>query len=234
MYYVISDIHGCYEQFLKLLDKIHFSDKDILYVLGDSVDRGPEPIKLLTDLSMRANVYHILGNHEYMALTCLKKLMVEITEENCDTQLTKDDMTSYLHWMNDGGMTTIEQFRKLSPEEQEGLIEYMEEMPLYESVEVGEKCYLFVHAGISNFVKGKPMDAYTEADLLFERSDYQKKYFEHTILVTGHTPTITLSRKKNPEVLFFPATNQIAIDCGACYGGKLACLCLNTLKVFYE
>ena len=40
MNYVISDIHGCYEQYIKLLDKIHFSERDTLYLLGDLVDRG--------------------------------------------------------------------------------------------------------------------------------------------------------------------------------------------------
>lgn len=28
-----------------MLDQIHFSDSDELYVLGDVVDRGPYPIK---------------------------------------------------------------------------------------------------------------------------------------------------------------------------------------------
>ncbi len=46
MKYVISDIHGCYREYLALLDKIHFSADDWLYVLGDAADRGPEPIKV--------------------------------------------------------------------------------------------------------------------------------------------------------------------------------------------
>lgn len=53
MRYVISDIHGCYEQYRLLLEKIRFSDNDELYVLGDAVDRGPEPIKVLQDMMRR-------------------------------------------------------------------------------------------------------------------------------------------------------------------------------------
>ncbi len=53
MRYVISDIHGCYEQYRLLLEKIRFSDNDRLYVLGDAVDRGPEPIKVLQDMMRR-------------------------------------------------------------------------------------------------------------------------------------------------------------------------------------
>ena len=44
--FVLSDIHGEYNKFINMLDKIHFSDKDTLYVLGDVLDRGPEPIKV--------------------------------------------------------------------------------------------------------------------------------------------------------------------------------------------
>lgn len=45
MKYIISDIHGCFDQYQKLLEKINFSSEDKLYVLGDAADRGPESIK---------------------------------------------------------------------------------------------------------------------------------------------------------------------------------------------
>lgn len=50
MIYAMSDIHGCYQQYKELLEKIHFSEDDILYVLGDVIDRGPEPLKVLQDV----------------------------------------------------------------------------------------------------------------------------------------------------------------------------------------
>lgn len=39
MIYVISDIHGCYDKYIKMLEKIRFSSEDTLYVLGDVLDR---------------------------------------------------------------------------------------------------------------------------------------------------------------------------------------------------
>lgn len=36
--YVMSDIHGCYDEFIKMLELISFSDKDELYILGDVID----------------------------------------------------------------------------------------------------------------------------------------------------------------------------------------------------
>ena len=47
MNYVISDIHGCYKEFKTLLKNIGFSSADTLFVLGDMVDRGPDPIGVL-------------------------------------------------------------------------------------------------------------------------------------------------------------------------------------------
>ena len=43
--YVISDIHGMYNKFTELLNKIKLKDTDTLYILGDVLDRGPDPIK---------------------------------------------------------------------------------------------------------------------------------------------------------------------------------------------
>ena len=61
MRYIVSDIHGCFDQYQALLKKIDFSDEDELYVLGDVVDCGPEPIKVLQDMMKRPNVIFILG-----------------------------------------------------------------------------------------------------------------------------------------------------------------------------
>ena len=34
MIYAMSDLHGCYEKYIKLLEKIKFSNNDTLYILG--------------------------------------------------------------------------------------------------------------------------------------------------------------------------------------------------------
>ena len=77
--YVISDIHGMYDKFLKMLDKLGFNDDDTLYVLGDVLDRGPNPIKVLQKMMEMPNVIPIVGNHELMAMECLDFLVEEIT-----------------------------------------------------------------------------------------------------------------------------------------------------------
>ncbi len=76
--YVISDIHGEYDMFMRLLEKIKFSEKDMLYVLGDVLDRGPNPIKTLLEMMKYPNILPIVGNHEVMGLSGLRFLMKQI------------------------------------------------------------------------------------------------------------------------------------------------------------
>lgn len=72
MLYAMSDLHGEYQKYLAMLEKIKFNQEDTLYLLGDLVDRGPEPVKILQDIMQRPNVYPLLGNHEVMAIYILK------------------------------------------------------------------------------------------------------------------------------------------------------------------
>lgn len=146
MVYVMSDIHGCYQEFLELLKLIEFSERDELYILGDMLDRGSDPISLLLDLMTRPNVYPMLGNHDYMALTVLKKLNVEITEENFESHLSQEDFVDYMYWMEDGGGTTVNQFSRLGKEGRDAVLEYLEECTVLEEIEMKGRRYILVHA----------------------------------------------------------------------------------------
>ncbi len=231
MTYVMSDIHGEYEKYLEMLKLIKFSDEDELFVLGDVVDRGPEPIKLIRDMMQRSNIYPLMGNHDLMAFDVLSKLMVEITEDNYDTHLTKDMLRELADWMVDGGDTTFTQFRNLERQQRQDILDYFSEFSLCEAIDIGEKSFIMSHAGLGNFHKDKKLRAYTEEDLLFGRNDPEVQYFdnENIYLIWGHTPTRTICG----EDKIYKSHNNILIDCGACFGGKLACLCLDTMEEFY-
>ena len=77
MIYVMSDLHGCYEKYKIMLEKLNFSDEDTLYILGDVVDRGNDGIKILLDMMERKNVIPLLGNHDYIAKKLLELLFLE-------------------------------------------------------------------------------------------------------------------------------------------------------------
>lgn len=233
MRYIIADIHGCFEQYQKLLAKIRFSEEDELYVLGDAVDRGPEPIRVLQDMMSRANVIFILGNHDFGMYAFMKKLSVEITEENVDTHLTAELLRDYQLWLQDGGEITAEQFRRLSSAEKSDMLEYIAEASLYEIIRHGGKEYRLVHAGISDFAPEKDLEEYSLYQFLEERADYAKRYYpdENVFLVTGHTPVRMIEGWGKPEV--YRKNGHIALDCGCVSGGKLAAFCVETEEVAY-
>ena len=233
MRYVISDIHGCYDEYKKLLTKINFSEQDELYILGDVIDRGQNPIRLLQDIMHHPNIMLILGNHEFMMYTIMKRMAVDITHENFDKHLTLNDLLDYNLWLQNGGQTTVEQFRKLDKLERMDLLEYLAESPLYEVIQYHEKQYVLVHAGLGNFDPEKDLGEYELDELLSERMDYSKRYYpdKNTFVITGHTPTIYIPGWEKPEV--YQQNGHIAIDCGCAAGGRLAAYCIETEQVTY-
>jgi serine/threonine protein phosphatase 1 len=232
MIYVMSDVHGCYRQYLDLLKQAKFCNEDTLFVLGDVLDKGDDPIKLLQDMSMRENVIPILGNHEYMAASVLQDLMEEITEDTCTTLLSPDFMESYGYWINDGGDTTLKQFLKLKRDEREALMEYLEEFSLYEEISAGEKDYVLVHAGIEPYVEGKPLEDYKLQELIFKNPYKNADYFKDKTVIYGHTPTFTMGEEWDSKI--YIGKNMINIDCGAVYGRALAMLCLDDGKCYHS
>ncbi len=230
MTYVISDIHGCYEEFMQLLDKIEFSEQDTLYILGDAMDRGPEPIKTIQEIMSRPNIWYILGNHDFMMWATLRRLAVEVTEESLSA-LNTDTMLTYYNWMENGGEITAKQFRALSRDEQANILDYLEDASAYEIVEINQSRFVLVHAGIASFDPQKSLDEYELDDLLWERADYERTYYpdSNTFLVTGHTPTASIWDKP----LIYAQHNHLAIDCGCVFGGNLAAYCFETGQAVY-
>ncbi len=71
--YAIGDIQGCYQQFLKLLNKIRFDPtSDRLLLTGDLVNRGPQSLAVLRyAIQYETSVDIVLGNHELHLLAVL-------------------------------------------------------------------------------------------------------------------------------------------------------------------
>ena len=231
MIYAMSDIHGEYEKYRRMLEIIDFSGDDTLFVLGDAVDRGSEPVKVLQDMAARDNVYFLKGNHEAMASYVLNRLNVEITEENAQTQIDGPLMQMILEWQQNGGDVTMREFRGLSAEDRADLLDYIDDAPLYDAVDVGERTFILVHSGLGNFRPGKRLSRYTFDELACMRPDYERRYFEDpsVYVVSGHTPTLAVTGKAE----IYSSHNNILIDCGAAFGGRLACLRLDDLQEYY-
>lgn len=231
--YVISDIHGQYDMFMELINKIDLKDTDTLYVLGDILDRGPHPVKVLMKLMEMSNAICITGNHEIMALNCLEFLMKEITDMSIE-ELDEKMLDNLVTWQYNGSKSTIDEFRQLDSETRQDVIDFIKEFPAYERVLVNGKDYFLVHAGLGNFSPEKDIEEYSLDELTWIRADYNVQYFEGSYVVTGHTPTQTIKDNPYPGNIY-RRNNHIAIDCGASYpGGRLAVICLDTGEEYYS
>ncbi|MCR5591009.1 MAG: metallophosphoesterase [Lachnospiraceae bacterium] len=231
--YVTSDIHGEYDMFLEILEKIDLKDEDTLYILGDVLDRGPKPITALLKIMEMKNAVCIVGNHEVMALKCLGFLLKEITEVTLD-EFKGEKLEDLLTWMINGCQTTIDEFAKLSLEDKQRVIDFLREFEVYEWVTAEDSRYLLVHAGLGGFRPDKDMEEYSLDELVWERPDYDTGYFDDIQVITGHTPTQLIDSNPRPGFIY-RKNNHIAIDCGSYRtGGRLAAICLETGEEFYS
>lgn len=229
--YVMSDLHGNYEGFMSILEQIQFSEVDELYVNGDIVDRGRGGIKILQHMMMQPNIYPIIGNHEYALMQVLDFVTQEITEETI-SKIDEQTLKNIIEYQNIGGQITLDEFHKLSKEEQRDIIDYLEEFSAYEEISVNGKAFIIIHAGFINFKPERKMEDYQLYELIFSAPDYEKVYFRDKYLVTGHLPTRAIEGAKTDEI--YMANNHIAIDCASGYGGKVGCIRLDDFQCYYS
>lgn len=209
MTYVAGDIHGRYDKYKELLKKIKFTDKDDLYVIGDMLDIGEKPITLIRDMSMRINVFPILGDHEYTALKMLKS----------------NALPDFDIWIENGGKSTYDEFIRLTYEEREAVKEYLEDLPLYEDINVNGKRYILVHAGLEGFEKDRSLDDYSPLELIYKKADINKKYFDDVTLITGHQGIGDCQKKAVYK------NGHLSLDCSE--AGVLCAVCLDDGREFY-
>ena len=222
MIYVMSDIHGNQEAFDHILSMIRLGEEDQLFIIGDVVDRGPNGIALLQRIRTMPHTTMMLGNHEYMMVNCLRNME--------DRQLQR-------LWYRNGGEITERQFVALSPDEQEDILSWLEDLPVQITVRVEKKNYLLVHAC--------PIQLF---DTLGWRSDDRREFAVWNriqpytelpgdqIVIFGHTPTARF-QPDEWAMRIWHGEGRIGIDCGCAYpeeGGQLACLRLDDMREYYE
>lgn len=136
MHYVLSDIHNDNKSFCEMLRRIHFTDRDHLFILGDLFDRNqhdPDPLGVyFTVLSLGERCTIIRGNHDdwlasyildYYRMPEQKRKKAEPYPYNSFELLTK----------------------RLPPVDMQRLAERIKAWPLQETAEVSGQKYLLAH-----------------------------------------------------------------------------------------
>ena len=220
MTYFISDVHGEYCLFFRLLDKIKFSPADRLYVLGDMIDKGNESVRLLNAVSSMTDASCIIGNHEYYFLNYYRAVMRE-THDGFDEVLNR--LQAY--FPSDTARLTWE------------ILDWMDRLPHF----VCSKGFVGVHAGVPLFPDGtlKPLEKNPIEDFVYDRNFKNPKTLvndDRTVLF-GHTPTCYFNG--TGEIILYPRRNgkgysRVHLDTGVALTGLLGCFCLETGECLYE
>lgn len=231
MNYVISDIHGCYDKYTALMDKLKLSDNDRLFVLGDVIDRGRNGLKILLDMHKNPNITVLMGNHEATALICLP-LLIKLA----DGELSPEELKSVNDWFSDGGKATAKEFLSLSAEDKAAVLDIMGNLPTCKELRAGGRRFILVHAGLGNFSPEKKLTDYSLEELIYERPRLGSEYFTDRYIVFGHTPTAVLRSEipdgaVNEDDIYLNG-NLIGVDCGS-KTHRLGCFCPDTMECFY-
>lgn len=99
--YAIGDIQGCYKQFIQLLNLIDFNPgKDVLYLVGDLVNRGPKSLEVIKWIYKNQDrVINVLGNHDIYLLARYNHLG-KIDNGDTLADLIRDkNILKYIDWL---------------------------------------------------------------------------------------------------------------------------------------
>lgn len=255
--YIISDIHGCFDEFQKMLQKIDFSESDRLYLAGDYIDRGKQSLEMLQWLeSCPKNVLPIKGNHDAEFVENVNIMrQIDVSEEletdsdsNEDARILLDSVKYMLKGKNAAILEyfdyygTIEDFLKNNAVTFGELCRWSELLAGY------PYCYWFpmkgrdcivVHAGYCK-----------DAELISDNYGSMEQFYlyareegiriggvKNGLIVAGHTPTIARETKFYTDGEVFRYYDEekdcifYDIDCGCAYYEKNPSATLACLRL---
>ncbi|MEZ5574012.1 MAG: symmetrical bis(5'-nucleosyl)-tetraphosphatase [Halioglobus sp.] len=99
--YVVGDLQGCLQPLKCLLEEVHFEPgKDVLWSVGDLVNRGPQSLKTLRFLyQMRDSFIVVLGNHDLHLLAVAAGIRKSSRSDTLKEILDAPDREELLHWL---------------------------------------------------------------------------------------------------------------------------------------
>lgn len=214
--YVMSDLHGCYDLFMKMLEVINFNENDTLILAGDYVDRGNGVYKLLEYLMNRPdNMILLMGNHDEEFVERVRIMeLINIKENiNVDPDSYDDfsklyfDMDRLLEKYNPGLAEYFDYygtFEEIIFEKEGGVTlrkaskwkEMLEGLSYVYKTEINNQEFIMVHAGYAENLeqlKGYKKYSYEHMEdfYIHARSEaYEFGGKKDAIIVAGHTPTL--------------------------------------------
>lgn len=234
---IIGDVHGCYEELIKLLGLLGYqieigsevqtvtlpAGRKAVFV-GDLVDRGPrtpDVLRLAMKMVEEGKAFCVPGNHDMKLLRKLKGRDVQLTHGLADS---------------------VEQLDREGPEFKQGVAKFLDSLVSHYVFDDGK--LVVAHAGMKEEMQGRGSGKVRDFALYGEttgetdeyglpvRYNWAAEYRGKAMVVYGHTPVA------EPEWL----NRTINIDTGCVFGGKLTALrypekellSVPALQTYYE
>lgn len=226
---MISDIHGCVDQFNELLDIVKYNpSEDKLILLGDYVDRGPrskEAVERVKELVNNYNVIALRGNHDQRLVDLIRtdNEMVQIKFLEHGGLHT---LRSYCEFITDNmDANLLRQAISYIRDNYYSHIEFLESLSLYHE----DSHHIYVHAGLNpKYTNWREQSDY---DFMYIKGEfYHSEPFTDRNVIFGHTRTIDLHDSHD---IWFGA-GKIGIDGGCAYGMQLNCLIYDAGRYYSE
>lgn len=240
--YVTSDAHGHVRALDEVLEQVSLGADDVLYVLGDLIDRGPDPMGVVSLVRSLPQARVLLGNHELLMLEATASAGAPQDGAFDTSHLGVEGFTNWFNWMNNGGAATSEQLEQLSNDDYVEYLNWVESLPLHDVAVAGGRTYALVHAGINpqvvrRFLNITPdadfsdpetlrelLRAHTIDDLLWIReflgipTGLVGPDGKGAVVVAGHTPSPLLPRLASIEedACITPEGQGMICEYGAC------------------
>lgn len=218
--WAMSDIHGRRDLFDKLME--HVGPDDLVYFLGDAVDRGPDGWNILKEILYDGRFIMLMGNHEDM--------LVDSWYEMKEYGHGYDAL--YI-WMSNGGDPTYKQMEDDAQKVPE-IIGILETLPLctIHTNENGDEIFLS-HSGENCWD-----DCPNEHDYMWDRTHFLDKMWhgkDNQYVVHGHTPIPFVMKAhkqtKAPHGAYrYCEGHKIDIDWGSADTGIAVMLDLDTFQ----
>lgn len=202
MIYAMSDIHGCYEEFLQALELVDLSRSNKLLLLGDYIHGGESNYQVLDKIIELQKEYGtdkviaLMGNHEEMVIEGREAININKDYSEDKTSSHNDDY--YLNWMKN--------------------------LPRY----CVEGKTIFVHAGIEEDAEDLwqlGTDEYT----FTEKYPAQIGKFNYDMkIVAGHVGTAEISGNPQFHEIYFDGQSHYYIDGTVTISGKIPVIAVDT------
>ena len=200
--FIVGDIHGCFKEFLALLEKANYkAQTHRLILVGDIINRGPSSLKILNWVK-KTGTEMVCGNHEHFFIKAIReKIPLNPIFKKLKTNM-KEDLNDWL--------------------------KFLSALPFY----IEEKDFLVVHGGLvpgehpqhSNpqlLMNIRTWDGKGE-DIKKESNPAWYNYYKDSKLVVyGHWVKQGLKVRRN----------TIGLDTGCVYGHKLTGILLPERKI---